>query len=1187
MSFNLKADIERLIGKTYAGRGAAYAKDGRVIKISGAQGKKRLSARVRGSGRSIYSQTIVLKWSDYGRLVNIEGDCSCPIEYNCKHVAAVLFVAEPLLRNGNAPLRPANLVPPVSKPARQKLSGPLQLWLETRPKPQESGNGNEYPPRVLDRIYYVLNRDHANLVVQPHKVRLKKDGTVGKNASRYDFANVNSPTPPKFVRPIDFRIRRYLSLAEWSAGFHLGTNLPEGEEGRKTLELLLQTGRARWRDVSGIALVAGAERKGRFVWRQDKSGTQTLEVKTSKDKSVIALPVDPLWYLDPESGECGLLFTDQPPERAFWLAAAPPVNARETERFVQALGQLKELDQLKQPDQPKEADQLKEAGPPKMAALPLPRQIAQVRLTDILPTPILRLHAVTVQKFNSDEWRYYPRPALSPKEIVPALSCVFDYNGARVCPNDKGKTIEAFDGDRIEVIVRHTSHEARHLVDLENIANVHGFEDSDLLADDVQVERFQDKWNRLSGSEARQNKDLEPCFDSVKTGLALDGKTEPDFLLFPFDLDGIGPQQALEFLRFGVRKLRDLGWRIEIGKDWPCPMHEGDHRIFAGVKEDGNGWFSLALNIEVAGQEIDLLAVVLRFLNQMPPEVLEPDFDLVAYLADQTFYLRLADGRYLSLPAAPLAPALKAFLALHGQMHPGEAVVVADIAEALAGSDIAFTGGEKLLELGRRLRALASPNAAPLLPVGFMGELRPYQKTGLGWLTALAQTGFGGVLADDMGLGKTVQALAFLAGQKETAPAERPNLLIVPTSLVGTWQSEAARFTPDLRVLVLHGLERKTLFDRIADHDLVITTYPLLHRDADILFAQNYDTVILDEAQMVKNPASRAAKLIRNIKARQRLALSGTPMENNLEELWSLYDWLIPGLLGNRKAFQQNFRKPIEKKGDRAAQVHLSRRIAPFLLRRTKEQVALDLPPKTVIAETITLSGAQRELYETIRIAMDQRVRLALEQKGLAGSRITVLDALLKLRQVCCDPALVKLPAARAVTASAKRARLLEMLDELMSEGRRVLVFSQFVEMLRLIEKDIKSRGYDYAWLSGETKNRGQLVERFQGGDVPIFLISLKAGGLGLTLTAADTVILYDPWWNPAVERQAMDRTHRIGQDRPVFVHRLITRGTVETRIEAIQKRKQQLADALFDPAKSGPAVLSEDEILSLFQPIA
>ena len=251
-----------------------------------------------------------------------------------------------------------------------------------------------------------------------------------------------------------------------------------------------------------------------------------------------------------------------------------------------------------------------------------------------------------------------------------------------------------------------------------------------------------------------------------------------------------------------------------------------------------------------------------------------------------------------------------------------------------------------------------------------------------------------------MGLGKTVQALAYLAARTENTelPKRMPSLLIVPTSLVGTWVAEAARFTPDLTVLVLHGPVRKSLFDQIGKHDIVITTYPLLHRDGDVLFAQRYDTVILDEAQMVKNPASRAAKLIRDVHARQRLALTGTPMENHLEELWSLFDWLIPGLLGNRKTFGQVFRKPIEKEGDRTAQARLNRRISPFLLRRTKEQVAADLPPKTVITETISLSGPQRELYETIRIAMDKRVRAALDQKGLAGSRITVLDALLKLR---------------------------------------------------------------------------------------------------------------------------------------------------------------------------------------------
>ena len=426
--------------------------------------------------------------------------------------------------------------------------------------------------------------------------------------------------------------------------------------------------------------------------------------------------------------------------------------------------------------------------------------------------------------------------------------------------------------------------------------------------------------------------------------------------------------------------------------------------------------------------------------------------------------------------------------------------------------------------------------------------------------------------------------LAFLAGRQEVAGL--PSLLIVPTSLVGVWTREAARFAPGLRVLALHGPDRKTLFGQIANHDLVVTTYPLLHRDHETLTAQKYDCVILDEAQAAKNPAAQAAKLIRDFKARQRLALTGTPMENNLQELWALFDWLVPGLLGNRKAFQKGFRGPIERDGDRAAQILLSRRIAPFLLRRSKDQVAPDLPPKTEITEIITLGGSQRALYETIRIAMDQRVRQALEQKGLAGSHITVLDALLKLRQVCCDPALVKLPVASEVTVSAKRSHLLAMLEELLAEGRRVLVFSQFVEMLRLIETDVQARGWTYAWLSGETKDRDARVAQFQTGTVPIFLISLKAGGVGLNLTVADTVIHLDPWWNPAVERQATDRPHRIGQDQPVFVYKLVVQGSIEERMLALQARKAALAEGVLGHDAAAATKFSADDLYGLLAPL-
>ena len=463
------------------------------------------------------------------------------------------------------------------------------------------------------------------------------------------------------------------------------------------------------------------------------------------------------------------------------------------------------------------------------------------------------------------------------------------------------------------------------------------------------------------------------------------------------------------------------------------------------------------------------------------------------------------------------------------------------------------------------------------------GTLRPYQRAGYGWLRALSESGFGGVLADDMGLGKTVQTLALLAHRHLEEKVALPSLLVVPTSLVGNWRREAACFVPDLKLLVLHGPDRRHRFREIPDHHLVVTTYPLLNRDHEALFGHDYDTAVLDEAQAVKNPAAAVSKRIREIRARQRLALTGTPLENNLQELWALYDWLTPGLLGNRKTFTAGFRTPIEKHGDRARQRLLSARVKPFLMRRTKEEVAPELPAKTVIDELIPLEGAQAALYESIRTAMDKRIREAIAARGLAASRIAVLDALLKLRQICCDPGLVRLDAARKVKESAKRARLMALLEELVAEGRKVLVFSQFVKMLKLVEREVAAHGWGYAMLHGATKDRDAEVAASQSGDLPLFLVSLKAGGTGLNLTAADTVIVYDPWWNPAVERQAMDRAHRIGQDKPVFVHRLIAENTVEAAIQRMQARKQALADALFEGTGQGPLALTEEDIHALF----
>ena len=312
-------------------------------------------------------------------------------------------------------------------------------------------------------------------------------------------------------------------------------------------------------------------------------------------------------------------------------------------------------------------------------------------------------------------------------------------------------------------------------------------------------------------------------------------------------------------------------------------------------------------------------------------------------------------------------------------------------------------------------------------------------------------------------------------------------------------------------------------------------------------------------------------------------------MENNLKEFWALFDWLVPGLLGDRKGFNARFRTPIEKGGSLAAQQALNARVRPSLLRRTKDMVAAHLPEKTIITKTITLGKKERALYETIRLSLDARVRAAIAAKGFGATRITILSALVKLRQVCCDPALLDTPEAEKIKESAKRSRLMELLGDLIAEGRRVVVFSQFVNMLELIRSDIEARGWDHAWLTGDTRDRDGAVSRFQQGKTPVFLISLKAGGggVGLTLTAADTVILYDPWWNPAVERHAMDRAHRIGQNRSVFVYRLVAEGAVEESILALQERKQALADALFEEKGGSPLGLDEADIAQLFRPLA
>jgi SNF2 family DNA or RNA helicase len=495
-----------------------------------------------------------------------------------------------------------------------------------------------------------------------------------------------------------------------------------------------------------------------------------------------------------------------------------------------------------------------------------------------------------------------------------------------------------------------------------------------------------------------------------------------------------------------------------------------------------------------------------------------------------------------------------------------------------------WQGGEALREFAERLRQLPQQQVQP--PVGLQAELRPYQLQGLAWMQALRELGVGGVLADDMGLGKTLQSLAHLLLEKQAGRLVQPALIVMPTSLIPNWQDEAARFAPQLRVLVLQGPKRAEQLKKIGEADVLLTTYALLSRDAKALGRHRYSVLILDEAQTIKNARSKAASTARALQAEQRLCLTGTPLENHLGELWSLFHFLMPGWLGDEKSFARDYRQPIEKHGDALRLAQLNGRIRPFMLRRTKEQVASDLPPKTLITQWVELTDAQRDRYETLRLAMDSKVRAEVERQGLAGSQIVILEALLRLRQVCCDLRLLDEDDSSSAP-SAKLTALMQMLEELFAEGRRVLLFSQFTSMLGLIEQELQKRKIPYALLTGATRDRRTPVAEFQAGKQPIFLISLKAGGAGLNLTAADTVIHFDPWWNPAVEAQATDRAYRIGQDKPVFVYKLIARGSVEEKIQQLQQTKANLARGVLDGGALADSHLSEEDLGALLAPLS
>ncbi len=634
-----------------------------------------------------------------------------------------------------------------------------------------------------------------------------------------------------------------------------------------------------------------------------------------------------------------------------------------------------------------------------------------------------------------------------------------------------------------------------------------------------------------------------------------DSETSAEFAWFPEPNLNTPDLYWPWFRAEAVTRLEGRGWQVEIDEEVGFPVYETEPAGWEGsLTEQPGGWFALSVGFDLDGERLDLLPILTRLLE-------DGTLDMLDELSDRSHHLvYLPDGGALHIPADRLKRILRQLASLVDPNRPFLHPV--DAANLACRSELLLEPAGNLANLTRQLGDLRKPSKAEP-PPGVQATLRDYQLEGYRWLQTLANCQLNGILADDMGLGKTLQTLAHILTENTSGRAGgRPSLVVAPTSVVPNWKAEAARFIPSLSVLVLQGPKRRRDFGNIPFANLVLTSYALLQRDIESLKEIDFHLVALDEAQNIKNPAAKVSKAACELKTAHRLCLSGTPIENHLGELWSLMRFLLPGFLGSQEAFRARFQGPIEKDADEDRKEDLKGRVAPLILRRTKDEVASELPPKTILVHPVELTTGQKDLYETVRATMDRRVRQAIAAQGLEQSRIVFLDALLKLRQICCDPRLLAMEEAHEL-ASAKLDYLGELLGTLLDEGRRILLFSQFTTMLNLIGEKLRLRGVPYLELTGSSRNRGELVEKFQQGNTPLFLISLKAGGTGLNLTAADTVIHYDPWWNPAVEAQATDRAYRIGQTRPVFVHKLICTGTVEERIQKLQADKSKLADDL------------------------
>ncbi len=991
-----------------------------------------------------------------------------------------------------------------------------------------------------DCVIYILSLDTDAMLIIETVLCVKHRGGVLKRRHIADLEQI-AYVGIDYADQVDRTIACLILSVKSNVGRFDHYALPEIPElSRLLVTKMVSTGRCYWKSFSNDPLSLAPPKKGRFTWKADKKGKQSLKV--AADEGAVVGLGGAAWYIEPVTCVIGALEMPVPDGALRTILSAPGIETAQVATFSNALS----------------------------------------RLTKDIPPPVAAYEAESI--------------LVESKPVLNLIMMVQDrYYSSKSAPPE-AYAIVTFDYGKVKFKSR-TAAEAK-------------------IVDD-------DKFTIYKRDLAKEASLIDRLFDfgmvSVPNGTAA---TAQNILKLKPNSDS----KWFSFMANDFPLLEQEGWAIDIDRFFKYQVVVPEQEWSADATSGSDYWFALDLGITIDGKSVPLLPILHEALKTIVGK--DPLAEFEALNCDGIFYAPLKDGRQVALPfervkaivsvllelfdrsdvsfsrsaeiSLPQLMELSSTLALSGTAQssalsstlnsalnstlnsPLNSVQKVGLAPVVNG----WAVGKKLQALMDKVKSFERMKVVSA-PKCLNAELRPYQLEGLSWLEFLRVFGLGGILADDMGLGKTVQTLAHIAREKEENRLNKPFLVVCPTSVLPNWLSEIDKFTPHLKVTALHGPARSEHFAKIAKSDIVLTTYPLVARDDEALCKQKWKAVILDEAQMIKNPTTLAAQALCRLKSEYRVCLTGTPIENHLGELWSQFNFLMPGFLKDLKTFTKKLRTPIEKQKNVFLQKVLANKVRPFLLRRTKELVASELPAKTIITKSIELDGRQRDLYETVRLAMYEKVKEAVAKKGLAKSQIIVLDALLKLRQVCCDPRLVSLASAKKVSQSAKLELLLDMIEELMDEGKSILLFSQFTSMLDLVMPELNKRAIEFVQIRGDTKDRRTPVESFQSGKVRLFLLSLKAGGTGLNLTAADTVIHYDPWWNPAVENQATDRAHRIGQKKAVFVFKLIASGTIEERMVELQERKKAIAEGMYGDENALPSQLTSEDLESLFAPLS